>query len=88
LFRMADVRIFRMSRPRLFYDLLKYSSLGLEMGAAVIIGLLFGVFLDRKFGTDPWLTLLFLGLGFAAAVRALIRAARDGAFVEKTDDRP
>ncbi|NOY87040.1 MAG: AtpZ/AtpI family protein [Deltaproteobacteria bacterium] len=75
-----------MPKPRHFYDLLKYSSLGLEMGAAVIIGLLLGIFLDRKFDTSPWLTLLFLGLGFAAGVRALIRAVRDGAFEEETDD--
>ena len=40
-----------MSRPKHYTDLLKYSSLGLEMGAAVVIGLLAGIYLDRRFGT-------------------------------------
>ena len=77
-----------MSRPRLFYDLLKFSSLGLEMGAAVVIGLLFGIFLDRKLDTYPWLTLLFLCLGFAAAARALLRAVRAGSLDMENDDHP
>jgi F0F1-type ATP synthase assembly protein I len=58
------------------YDLLKYGSLGLEMGAAVVIGLLIGQALDRWLGTAPWLTAFFLVLGFAAAVRSVWRAAR------------
>lgn len=71
-----------MSRPRLFYEFLKFSTLGLEMGAAVVIGLLGGIFLDRKFGTYPWLTLLFLCFGFAAAGKALVRAVRSDLFEE------
>ncbi len=58
------------------YDLLKYGSLGLEMGAAVVIGLLIGQALDGWLGTAPWFTVLFLVLGFAAAVRSVWRAAR------------
>ncbi|MFV1956509.1 MAG: AtpZ/AtpI family protein [bacterium] len=69
-----------MAKGRRFYHLLKFSSLGLEMGAAVVIGLLIGIFLDRKFGTDPWLTLLFTILGFVAAARALIKVVRSGVF--------
>lgn len=74
-----------MSRGRGFYDLLKFSSLGLEMGAAVVIGLLFGIFLDRKLGTEPWLTFVFLGFGFAAAVKAVVRAVRSGILADETD---
>lgn len=69
-------------RPAAFYDLLKYGSLGLEMGAAVVIGLLLGVWLDRRLQSSPWLTLLFLGFGFAAAVRAMLRAVRSGMALE------
>ncbi len=69
-----------MAKGRKFYHLLKFSSLGLEMGAAVVIGLLMGIFLDRKFGTDPWLTLLFTIFGFVASARALIRAVRSRIF--------
>ena len=65
-------------RPKAFYDLLKLSSLGLEMGAGVIIGLLMGTWLDRQFGTEPWLTFVFLGFGLVAAGKAVYRAIRKG----------
>ncbi len=56
---------------------LKYSALGLEMGVAVIIGYGLGWWLDRKFGTKPYLTIVFLLFGIAAGFRGLIRAARE-----------
>jgi ATP synthase protein I len=71
-----------MAKPKMFYDLLKLSGLGLEMGASVVIGLLIGIYLDRKFGTYPWLTLLFMCFGFVAAARALIKAVKKGSFLE------
>lgn len=71
-----------MAKPKTFYDLLKFSSLGLEMGASVVIGLLVGIYLDRKFGIYPWLTLLFMCFGFVAATRALIKAVKKGFFLE------
>jgi ATP synthase protein I len=75
-----------MSRSKLYTDLLRYSSLGLEMGAAVIIGLLIGVYLDRHLNTEPWLTLVFLGFGFVAAGRAVARVLRTGAFEEEEEE--
>ena len=75
-------------KPRAYYDLLKLSSLGLEMGAAVVIGLLMGSWLDGHFDTQPWLTFLFLGCGLAAAGKAVYRAIRKGIFeddFEETD---
>jgi len=75
-----------MSKPRPLYDLLKLSSLGLEMGAAVVIGLLVGVWLDGQFSTEPWLTLLFMCFGFTAAVKAVVRALRKGIFEDENDD--
>jgi len=75
-----------MSKPRPLYDLLKLSTLGLEMGAAVVIGLLVGVWLDGQFSTEPWLTLLFLGFGFTAAVKSVVRALRKGIFEDENDD--
>jgi ATP synthase protein I len=77
-----------MSKPRALYELLKLSSLGLEMGAAVVIGLLVGLWLDNRLGTNPWLTLLFLGFGFAAAAKSVVRAIRKGIFEEENDVPP
>jgi ATP synthase protein I len=75
-----------MGKPRAYYDLLKLSSLGLEMGGAVVIGLLMGVWLDRRFGTEPWLTFVFLGFGFVAAGKAVYRAIRKGIVEEDYEE--
>ncbi len=75
-----------MARPRIYSDLLKFSTLGLEMGASVVIGLLLGTYLDKHFDSEPWLTILFLGLGFAAAGRAVAKAIKMGISEEKEGD--
>jgi len=54
---------------RAFKDLAYYSSLGISVSLAIFIGLGLGVWLDRKFGTSPWLTLIFLVLGIIAGFR-------------------
>src|SRR5687767_601291 len=58
------------------YRNLSSASVGLELGLSVIIGLLIGMYLDRQFGTTPWLMLAFLGFGFAAGFRGVLRAVR------------
>ncbi len=47
------------------------STIGISMAAAIGIGAWLGLYLDKKFGTDPWLLLVGLGLGVAAAFRNL-----------------
>ncbi len=54
---------------RTIRELAYYSSLGLSIALAVFVGLAIGVYLDRKFDSSPWLTLIFLGLGIAAGFR-------------------
>ena len=54
---------------RAFKDLAYYSSLGISVALAIFIGLGVGVWLDRKFDTSPWLTLIFLVLGIIAGFR-------------------
>jgi ATP synthase protein I len=46
---------------------------GIEFAAAIGIGMAIGYWLDRWLGTDPWLMLAFLALGFAAGLRNLLR---------------
>ena len=55
---------------------LSASSVGLEMGISVVIGVLIGIWLDGKLGTAPWMMLLWLVIGFAAGFRGVIRAMR------------
>jgi ATP synthase protein I len=52
------------------------SHIAISMAACVIIGVLFGLFLDNRLGTDPWLVLVFSFLGCAAAFKVMIDIAK------------
>lgn len=58
------------------YNALSASSVGLELGLSVVIGLLVGYFLDQKLGTQPWMMLLWLVLGTVAGFRGVVRAVK------------
>lgn len=58
------------------YRTFSIASVGLEMGVAVLIGFGIGYYLDKWAGTEPYLMLVFLGVGIAAAFKAFFRAAR------------
>ncbi len=51
-------------------------SIGIELVVSVLLGLGLGYWLDRRFGTSPWLTLVGIVLGSAAGFRSLLRLAR------------
>jgi ATP synthase protein I len=65
---------------KLFRELWFYSSLSFSIALSIVIGLGIGYWLDKRFETTPWLTLIFLGLGVIAGFRniymALQRARR------------
>lgn len=63
-------------RGKQLYSALSASSVGLELGISVVLGLLFGMFLDKTFGTEPWLMLVFLGFGLVAGFRGVLRYVR------------
>jgi F0F1-type ATP synthase assembly protein I len=63
-------------RARRTYRNATSSAVGLEMGVSVLIGLFFGWWLDGKLGTFPVMMIVFLGLGFAAGIRSLLRGTR------------
>jgi ATP synthase protein I len=56
------------------YNALNASSVGIELGLAVGIGLLIGYYMDRWLGTEPWLMLLWLVFGLIAGFRGVVRA--------------
>lgn len=60
-----------------FKQYLRFSAVGLELGFSVILGLLVGQWLDSKFGTSPWLMLLFLIFGLVAGFRSVYRLLRE-----------
>lgn len=47
------------------------STVGMSMAFSVGIGALIGYYLDKRFQTQPWLLLVFMGFGIAAAFRNL-----------------
>ncbi|MBA3454326.1 MAG: AtpZ/AtpI family protein [Deltaproteobacteria bacterium] len=69
------------------YDALSASSVGLELGISVILGLLFGWWLDKQLGTAPWMMLLFLVFGLIAGFRGVMRAVGRAERAAEATDR-
>jgi len=63
-------------RTRQMYQALSASSVGLELGISVLLGLLGGLWADGRWGTAPWLMLAGLVVGLIAGFRAVMRAVR------------
>ncbi|MHB8093057.1 MAG: AtpZ/AtpI family protein [Syntrophales bacterium] len=62
------------------------SSIGISMVISIFGALYFGIWLDKKFGTAPWLTMVFLLMGVAAGFRNIYVMIRRSLNDEKTDD--
>jgi len=61
--------IMKRDTRRYIKELAYFSTIGLSVALAIFIGLALGVYLDERFGTSPWLTIIFLLLGIAAGYR-------------------
>ena len=57
-------------------ELAYYSSLGLSVSLSIFIGLAVGIYLDRRFETSPWCTLIFLVFGIIAGFRNIAMVIR------------
>jgi ATP synthase protein I len=55
---------------------MKYSVIGIEMAASVVVGGLIGYWLDSKLGTEPWLFIFWLMCGLVAGFRSLYRISK------------
>ncbi|MBI4684748.1 MAG: AtpZ/AtpI family protein [Nitrospirae bacterium] len=65
-----------MADKPLFKQLLKASTVGLNLVLATFVGLAMGYGLDKILNTSPWMTIIFLILGIIAGFRELVRMAR------------
>jgi ATP synthase protein I len=72
----AKGALMKRETRRVLRDWAYYSSLGLQVSLSIVIGLGAGVFLDRKFDTAPWLTLILLFMGIIAGFRNIGLAIR------------
>jgi ATP synthase protein I len=64
------------TKARQGYNALSASSVGLELGLSVALGLLVGWWLDQHLGTQPWLMLLWLVFGLVAGFRGIFRSIK------------
>lgn len=60
------------------------STVGLQVVIAIFIGLAIGVWLDARFGTSPWLTLIFMMFGVVAGFLNFYRFVKRQ---QREDDR-
>ena len=54
------------------------SQIGINIIVCVAIGLAIGYYLDRWLGTRPWLLILFIFIGVAAAFKSIFDMAKKG----------
>lgn len=54
----------------------RYSTIGLEMGLAVAVGVGIGYYIDKWLGTRPLFLIVFLVFGVIAGFRSLYRALK------------
>ncbi len=48
-----------------------FASAGITMVVSTFVGFAIGIYLDKFFGTKPWLMLIFLVLGIVAGFKSL-----------------
>jgi ATP synthase protein I len=65
-------------------SLLSYSSLGIEMGLCVAIGIGMGYYLDKYFKTSPYLTIIFMIFGIIASMKVIYTLMKK---LEKENER-
>jgi F0F1-type ATP synthase assembly protein I len=50
--------------------------MAITMAVCVLIGVLLGLFLDTRLGTDPWLVIIFSLLGCLSGFKSMIDVAK------------
>lgn len=55
----------------------QYSMMSVSISMCVIVGFLFGNFLDKKFSTQPIFLIIFLIMGIIASYRTLFKSIKN-----------
>lgn len=63
------------------------ASIGIEMGLSVVVGYLFGAWLDGEVGSGPWFMLFFLLCGVASGFKGIHRIWKRTQRVMRDQDR-
>jgi F0F1-type ATP synthase assembly protein I len=53
----------------------KVAALGLQTAVGVVLGAVVGIWIDKKYKSDPWGILIGSGLGFLSGLYLLIKEA-------------
>jgi F0F1-type ATP synthase assembly protein I len=56
----------------------RYASIGFQIALSLVVYIVAGNWLDKRLGTDPWLTLVGALLGFVTMMFLIIRLAKHG----------
>ncbi len=64
---------FNKKKNKHFESLGLASMMGIHLVSGVIVGMGMGYYLDKVFGTKPWLMLLFLVFGIVAGYKNMFR---------------
>jgi F0F1-type ATP synthase assembly protein I len=62
------------SGSNLFKDYAPYLGLGIQLAATIVLVVFLGIWLDKKFNTSPYLTLLFSFLGIFTGMYHFIKS--------------
>ena len=62
------------------------SSLGLMLPSSIAVGLFLGYILDKAFGTEPWMLVVFFFFGSASGIYNLLRGLNKLQKDKETDD--
>ena len=57
--------------------IITYSSIGIQVGLAIAVGVIAGVYLDRWLHTEPWLTLIGLMVGLVSGFGRLYQIGKE-----------
>lgn len=62
--------------------------IGIHLVVATFVGLFIGHFLDKTFGTSPWLTYIFLFLGIFTGFRDMFTTLKKDVFLPDDKNGP